>query len=161
MLASLQVPTLFLLHLASNSTLPLWYFSGNTECRCCHVHFVTPCFLTQKVQASFPRGYGVWVLLPMGLLQLPLPNLLSVIYQFSCCIMLPWFMLMVPRFATPSPCSTHSTDTCGPCALAGTKCLCPYTHLGSLLWIGGRGDESVLQDSVQGFPPQVAVSDPP
>lgn len=163
MLASLQVSTLFLLHLAANSTLPLWYFSGNTECRCCHVHFVTPCFLTQKVQAPFPRGYGLWVLLLMGLLQLPLPSLLSVIYQFSCCIMLPWFMLMVPRSLglqhhlpvalTPQ---THVDYVHWQARNA-----CALTHTWALSWIGGSSDESALQDSVQGFPLQVAVSDPP
>lgn len=75
---------------------------------------VTPCCFHKKSKLLFHMWFGLWVLLQMGLLQIPVPNLLSVIHQFSCCFMLPWFMLLFPRFATPSPCSTHRTDTHGP-----------------------------------------------
>lgn len=88
---------------------------------------MTPCCLQEKLKLLFHAWFGHWVLLQMGLPQLPVPNLISVLHQFSCCFMFPGSTLPT-RSATPSPSSTDSTNTYRTHACAGTQCPCIWAQ---------------------------------
>lgn len=105
-----------------------------------------------KGPSSFCTRDLAWKCFSRWVLQLPVPKLLSIIHQFSCCFMLPCFMLLFPGFATPSPSGAHSRVTKGPRAWVGTHPLCTYTLFGYPCGLGAVGMEVLPETQLKHFP---------
>lgn len=109
---------------------------------------VTSCCFQKEPNLLFHAWFGLWVLLQMDLLRQPVPNLVSVIHPFSCFLALCCLLGLQHHLSLAFTPQTHTDPMC-----VGTQCPCTVTHLGYVLGVGSSNDGSVLQDSVQGFPP--------